>query len=145
MPPTGGRQRRAWILKVCVENTGRVAPYSYTANPFFLGDCTNQSCAAHKKGRVIIPWGRRHFDFFEDEHKSVCPVCAKYVQPIICGFTNTQWRATGIRKTGPGVAAEKVDFPWKTAPEGKYTTFDDDPKNYARWKDLRIEVTPIRG
>lgn len=113
-------------------------------NPFFSGDCTNKSCKAYKKGRVIAKWGRRHFDFFENEHQCACPLCAQYVQPTICGFTDTEWKANGIRKKGPGVAAEKVDFPWKKAPLDTYSTFDDDPKNYAQWKDLRIEVRPIR-
>jgi hypothetical protein len=82
----------------------------------------------------------KNFDFFADEHHCACPICYQYVQPISCGFSNTQWKISGIKKAGRGSPPEKVAGTWHTAPADGYTTFDDNLTEVVDWKELLIEV-----
>jgi hypothetical protein len=107
----------------------------------FIGHCENTACVSHLKGRIIHQWGKRNFDFFADEHLCACPVCHKYVQPISCGFYDTRWKISGIKKAGRGSPPEKVPSQWHTAAkEDGYITFDDNLTEQVEWKELLIEV-----
>ncbi|KAF8533812.1 hypothetical protein BDD12DRAFT_897707 [Trichophaea hybrida] len=105
------------------------------------GHCKNTACVSHKQGRIIHIWGQRNFNFFDEEHLCACPMCHKYVQPISCGFDNTQWKISGIKKVGRGSPPEKVPGQWHTAAKKDgYITFDDNLTEQVHWKELLIEV-----
>ncbi|GBB96305.1 hypothetical protein RclHR1_02720020 [Rhizophagus clarus] len=100
------------------------------------GYCKNYSCKASGR-RVIVQWGYNDFDFFQDEHKSRCPLCEQYVTPTTCGFTNTFWKFQGSKKVD-GKPPEKIDSDWKFAPSDKYTTFEGE--DLVIWMNLVIKV-----
>ncbi|CAG8599255.1 16793_t:CDS:2 [Dentiscutata erythropus] len=101
------------------------------------GYCKNNECEAFNKGRVVIMWGYQDFNFFNDEHKSQCPICKKYVTPITCGFTNTHWKYEGLKKV-EGKAPEKVSCDWMFTHEKGYLTFKNE--ELVLWMDLTIKV-----
>ncbi|CAG8795563.1 13110_t:CDS:2 [Racocetra persica] len=101
------------------------------------GYCKNNSCKAYNQGRVVIQWGYKDFNFFNDEHKSKCPICDKYVTPITCGFTNTHWKYEGQKKVD-GETPKNVSSDWNYAHEFGYLTFANE--ELVRWWNLVIKV-----
>src|ERR1044072_2811698 len=95
----GEWQRKASILKVklIILNSETKLEVKLTLCAINKGDCKNNSCKAYEH-RVIVPWGYRDFDFFQDEHKSRCPLCNKYVTTVTCGFSDTFWKCEGSKR-----------------------------------------------
>ncbi|CAG8458838.1 18098_t:CDS:2 [Acaulospora morrowiae] len=122
-----------------------VRPWNYDAPSWRIavgglnleGYCKNKLCEAYNNGPVIIQWGYLDFNFFQDEHKSKCPLCNKYVAPITVGFRDTMWKYQGLKKVN-GQPPEKVDSDWMYANDDGYTTFESD--DLVSWMDLIIRV-----
>ncbi|RUS34392.1 hypothetical protein BC938DRAFT_480742 [Jimgerdemannia flammicorona] len=87
------------------------------------GICENLSCKAYNK-RIIHLWGRRDFDFVYDQHKCVCPICDRFVDPIACAFARTWWKFSGTKIPGGGRWAEDVNSTWRYAGDAHHK-FDE--------------------
>ena len=62
------------------------------------GLCTNRQCEAH--GCMVIM--RMEFGVFDIQTDSNaqttrCPCCDEFVQPLTCGFTDCEWKWTGLK------------------------------------------------
>jgi ubiquitin len=62
------------------------------------GLCTNSNCEAHEQ-MVIMRIGMGVFDVLLDSNAKTtrCPLCAKFVQPLTCAFSNCEWKWTGLK------------------------------------------------
>ncbi|KAL7270449.1 hypothetical protein RUND412_006847 [Rhizina undulata] len=108
------------------------------------GTCENKSCRAYKK-RILCKWGFRNngvFDFVHDQSECKCPICGKFVEPKNCGFCDTFYRATGLKKPikGGGPFVKLKDVTWKWAPADHYTTFKEMQEDLVIWGKLKLEV-----
>ena len=110
---------------------------SHFSLTFYKGYCKNGCCEAHGKGRVMVKWGYRDFDFINDEHNCKCPICNKYIEPVTCGFSNTKWKYKGVIKK-PGCPPEKISSDWQSVDGDGYTTFKRESN--IQWNSLVIRV-----
>lgn len=62
------------------------------------GLCTNSDCEAHEQ-MVVMPMGLRVFDIQTESNAETtrCPCCQTFVQPLTCGFTDCEWKWTGLK------------------------------------------------
>ncbi|KAH0609056.1 uncharacterized protein H6S33_001284 [Morchella sextelata] len=105
-----------------------------------IGICKTRACVAFDK-EILIRWGPNNFNFEEDEHLSVCPMCEAYVEPKNCGFSDIQWRVVGRRQIG-SEPEEDVNGDWNVAEADGWSTFISDDSLLAMWSTLKLEVKP---
>ncbi|CAF2725634.1 unnamed protein product [Rotaria sp. Silwood2] len=106
------------------------------------GICTNPQCEANGE-QVIMTIGYKVFDVVtdSDDTTTMCPICKKYVEPMICGFNNCRWRFEGKRKErqGDGKAPIKCSCDWQQA-GNEYHYFDQQITQMVTWTQLKIEA-----
>ena len=91
MANEAGLQRHQW---------SRRAPKWRTASSGLNleGRCTNSACEAYEK-MVIMRMEFGVFDIQMDSNAQTtrCPCCQTFVQPLTCGFTDCEWKWTGLK------------------------------------------------
>ncbi len=70
-----------------------------------------------------------------ENQKTNCPLCHKYVKPVLCALNNCSWRYLGIKETTEGNI--KVKCEWKTV-GNHYQRFEESSQVY--WSSLVIET-----
>ncbi|CAF4047554.1 unnamed protein product [Rotaria sp. Silwood1] len=108
----------------------------------FEGICENPECKAFGK-QVVMTIGYKEFDVVSDsdETTTACPICKRYVDPIICGFNNCWWRFQGKKKgeQASGQAPERCSCDWQRT-DDEYHYFNQQKNGLVRWLTLKIEA-----
>jgi hypothetical protein len=106
------------------------------------GKCRNVNCKVFDTN-VIVPIGlNQKIDIVSDINKqnSKCPLCQEYIEPILFGFNNCDWRWSGIKQLQTGQTPLKCpQTEWKRA-DNAYHYFEQDLTSNIIWRQLIIET-----
>jgi len=103
------------------------------------GVCENKSCQAFKS-RVLVNLGFGSFDLILQKERSLCPICHKFVNPINCGFSNCNYRITGVKLAENGIGITKFQMDkWENVGD-YYETYDEKKSGHAKWTNLKFHT-----
>ena len=78
------------------------------------------------------------FDMIFDVEKSKCPMCYKFVQPDTCGFNNTYYSFTGIKRDSMDKPPVKINEQEEVEVGDEYVRYNPDKSGKTQWLSLKI-------